>query len=119
MRWRRGRERERVRAWVRETEREGRETARDGEREGVSGNEGGREGGRLTLDQRLFFLDSVLRPADGQNRRRRKLASIPAELRHLEVKEKIIKKNRRVSDYKRAVVAVTVLLFLLSSRRPG
>lgn len=55
-------------------------------REGVSGNEG-REGGRLTLDQRLFFLDSVLRPADGQNRRRRKLASIPAELRHLEVKD--------------------------------
>lgn len=47
-----------------------------------------REGGRLTLDQRLFFLDSVLRPADGQNRRRRKLASIPAELRHLEVKIK-------------------------------
>lgn len=54
-------------AGERETERRRRRREREGERE--------------TLDRCLFFLGSVLRPADGQNRRRRKLAWIPAVLR--------------------------------------
>lgn len=45
------------------------------------GGGGEREGESETLDRCLFFLGSVLRPADGQNRRRRKLDWIPAVLR--------------------------------------
>ena len=64
-------ERERERGWL----------ERYGLRGGGGGGGGGRERERPTLDRCLLLLGSVLRAADGQNRRRRKLAWIPAELR--------------------------------------
>lgn len=69
-----GREKVRARACERETG----WLERWREREGLRGGGGGE---RLTLDQCLLFSGSVLRPADGQNRRRRELARIPAERR--------------------------------------